>query len=350
MSNKSWKPWCCIDHCSATHHADVVEKARYDTKPSKSAGWGANMPSAGLDNVVCVNTPTPGTSEDPVTRADRLKLIEAWGSIKEQELSRRPDSRFCNTLVIPVPNELSLEVDVQIGAEVCTKLFGQEYAYSFSIHQKGDGDTTGTTTSTAAAARIVANNHIHVMFSERNLVTGLKGSGGGRRDGKHGEDRRPFKEPSRLRAMVNDALADSLRKRGYRIGANTGADKKVRLPRGEYEANRYQEQAEIAVAEAEKRVQEKRVEVEMLRRDLREAELEKSRQLPGFRKVRANLDKAERSLKNTEIQVQLDRIQQRSQNRIKEAEKYRTDKDDRSSRTRETDRDREPDGRGGMDR
>lgn len=257
MSDKTWKPWNDVNYCSAKHHADITEKARYDTKFSKSAGWGCNMPSRGLDNVVYVNNPA-GTREDPAMRADRLQLIASWGLIKEQELTRRPtDARFCSTLFIPVPNELSISDDVNIGAEICTKLFGQEYAYSFSIHRK-ESERKEAIPTGKAAAYSVTNNHIHVMFSERSMVTGKKGSGDGR----------PFKKPDALRRLINDALAESLVKRGYKIGSNGGQDKKVRVSPGEYQANRMQEEAEIAVDLAEKAVEEKRAEIAVLAQDL----------------------------------------------------------------------------------
>lgn len=342
MPDKNWKPWNDINHCSAKHHPDITEKARYDSKPSKSAGWGCNMSASGLSNVLYVNNPA-GMKEDPHSRHDRLQMIASWSDIKTQELTRRPtDARFCNTLFIPLPNELSVEEDVNIGAEICGKLFGQEYPYSFSIHLK-ESERKEATPTGKAAAYSVTNNHIHIMFSERNLTTGKKGSGGG----KHGKECRPFKQKDGLRKMINAALGESLTRRGYKIGANTGEDKKVRIPRGEYQLNQKQNEAEIAVSEAEKAVEEKRAERDALSRDLEamEREFEAQEKAPRQRPVGPqiqrhgiDLNAMEKGMNDLKDKVTKDRDQQKDQSRQR-SQSPREQELDRTDRTERNDRD-----------
>ncbi len=42
---------------------------------------------------------------------------------------------------------------------------------------------------------------------------------------------RKFKQRDALRKLINSALSDALTKRGWKIGTNTGTEKKVRVSR-----------------------------------------------------------------------------------------------------------------------
>ncbi|OPY01456.1 MAG: hypothetical protein A4E60_01693 [Syntrophorhabdus sp. PtaB.Bin047] len=351
---KTWKPWCDIDYSSSAHNADVRAKSYYDSKPSKSIGGGANMPELGMDDAMWINDPHhpspsltditigPDDIASGLTREDRLNIVHEWIGVKEAELARRRDARFLTTCFIPIPNELSQRDAIRVGNEMCQALFGGDHLYSFSVHAKET--TIKKIAGNAVAVHSRQNNHIHIIFSERRLSDGKKGTGASRK----------FKQRDALRKMINSALSDALIRRGYKIGTNTGADKKTRVSRAQQRAMEREEQQALAVQQVELEVAEKRDEIGTLDQEIagleREiAAMEKGRQLPNARKIHANLDKAERGMKDLEIQQQLDRINARSQARIKEAEKYRGQiKDDRSSRTRENTR--EPDTRDGIDR
>ncbi len=347
MPEKAWKPWCDIDYSSSAHNPDVRGKAYYDSKPSKSIGGGANMPSLGCDDAMWLNDPadpSPSLSEITVdaeeiasglTRDDRLGIVREWVGVKERELARRRDARFMTTCFIPIPNELSASDAVQVGHEICLSLFQGDHLYSFAVHGKETKLKKIAGSSVATYSR--QNNHIHIIFSERRLSDGKKGTGAARK----------FKQKDALRKLINSALADALIRRGYKIGTNTGADKKTRLSRAQQRAREREEQQALAVRQAELEAKEKRDEIGAIDKEIAELErevaaMEKGR-IPSFGKVHANLDKAERSMKDLDIQQQLDRINQRNQTRIKEAEKYR------SSRTKQPDREPGRD-RGGIDR
>ncbi|NLT23077.1 MAG: MobA/MobL family protein [Syntrophorhabdus sp.] len=354
MPDKTWKPWNDIDYSSSKHNPDVRGKAYYDSKPSKSIGGGANMPELGMDDAMYLNDPadpSPSLSEvtvideiaSGITKEDRLAIVREWVQVKERELARRRDARFTTTCFVPIPNELSQRDAVRVGHEICRALFDGDHLYSFSVHAKESvvKKLTGNTVATYSRQ----NNHIHILFSERRLSDGKKGTGASRK----------FKQRDALRKLINSALADSLTKRGYKITANTGAEKKTRVSRAQQRAREREQQQALAVSQVELEVAEKRNEIGAMDKEIAELErevtsLEKGRQVPSFSKVHANLDKAERGMKDLEIQQQLDRINQRSQARLEADKKYRSGQDkNRSSRTRENVT-REPDARDGIDR
>lgn len=324
---KTWIPWNDIDYSSSKHNVNVKQKAYYDSTPSKSIGGGGNIPELGMDDVMWISDPanpsptlTDITMVDDIasglTKEDRLAIVHEWVQVKERELARRKDARFVTTAFIPIPNELSARDAVKVGHEICRSLFEGDHLYSFSVHSKE------TTVKKKIAGGAVAtysrqNNHIHIIFTERRLSDGRKGTGAARK----------FKGHDALRKMINAALAESLIKRGYKITANAGDQKKKRISRAQQRAREREEQQALAVQQIELEAKEKRDEIAGLDKEIAVMErevtaMEKGRQLPNARKVNAALDQAAHT--QDEIRQQLDAISQRSQARIKEAEKYRS--------------------------
>lgn len=337
---KTWKPWCDIDYSSSAHNPDVRGKAYYDSKPSKSIGGGANMPSLGCDDAMWLNDPadpSPSLSEITVdaeeiasglTRDDRLGIVREWVGVKERELARRRDARFMTTCFIPIPNELSQRDAVRVGNEMCQALFGGDHLYSFSVHAKESAMKKISGNAVAVHSR--QNNHIHIIFSERRLSDGKKGTGSARK----------FKVKDALRKMINSALSDALVRRGYKITANTGADKKTRLSRAQQRAREREEQQALAVQQAELEAKEKRDEIgtldneiELLEREVAAMEKAPSRQRPVAPQVPRqgiDFDRLDQGMNNLKDQVQADRTKQKeSRSRTHETPQHEHDRPDR---------------------
>lgn len=256
MPEKTWIPWNNVDYSSASHNPAVKQKAYYDSTPSKSIGGGANMPNLGCDDAMWLNdpaSPSPNITEVTVvdeiasglTKEDRLAIVREWVSVKERELARRRDARFFTTCFIPVPNELSARDAVRVGHEICQVLFSGDHLYSFSVHAKET--TIKKIAGNAVAVHSRQNNHIHIIFSERRLSDGKKGTGASRK----------FKQRDALRKMINSALSDALIRRGYKITANAGDQKKKRISRAQQRAREREEQQALAVQQAALEVKQK---------------------------------------------------------------------------------------------
>lgn len=273
MSSKTWRPWCDIDYSSASHNSDVKQKAYYDSKPSKSIGGGGNMPDLGMDEVMYLNdpaNPSPSLIEvtvvdeiaSGITKEDRLAMVREWVGVKQRELAKRRDARFMTTAFIPIPNELSQREAVQVGHEMCLALFSGDHLYSFSVHGKESNVRRIKDGRVIEYARL--NNHIHIIFSERRLSDGKKGTGAARK----------FKGRDALRKLINSVLSDALIRRGYKIGTNTGADRKTRISRAQHRAREREEQQALLVEQAEFETKEKRAEIERLEREIEQLETE----------------------------------------------------------------------------
>jgi len=281
--SKVWKPWNDIDYSSSKHNPDVKQKAYYDSKPSKTIGGGANMPELGMDDAMWLNDPshpsptlTDITVVDEIasglTKDDRLSMVREWTQVKQAELAKRKDARFMTTAFIPIPNELSASDAVRVGHEICRSLFEGDYLYSFGVHAKET--KLKRIAGNAVAMHSRQNNHIHIIFSERRLSDGKKGSGSARK----------FKQKDALRKLINSALADALVRRGYKITANAGTDKKTRVSRAQQRAREREEQQALAVTQAELEVAEKRDEIGTLDKEIAAMEKElvdAQRKVPG---------------------------------------------------------------------
>jgi|GEM_PF-6759222 len=320
MPEKVWKPWNDIDYSSAAHNPDVRAKAYYDSKPSKSIGGGCNMPDLGCDDAMWLNDPhrpSPALNDitvvdeiaSGITKDDRLNIVHEWIGVKERELARRRDARFMTTAFIPIPNELSAKDAVRVGHEMCLALFGGDHLYSFSVHAKET--TIKKIAGNAVATHSRQNNHIHIIFSERRLSDGRKGTGASRK----------FKQRDALRKLINAALADSLIRRGYKITANAGADKKTRISRAQQRAQEREEQQALAVAQVELEAKEKRdeigamdKEIEALEKEVAAMEKTPSRQRPVAPQVPRqgiDFDRLDQGMNNLKDQVQADRQKQK---------------------------------------
>lgn len=325
--SKTWKPWNNVDYSSASHHPEVKQKAHYDSTPSKSIGGGCSMPSLEMEDAMWVSDPTnpsPAPTDiaiatdgiaDGISREDRLAIVREWVAVKERELSRRKDARFLTTCFVPIPNELSTRDAVQLGHEMCQALFGGDHLYSFNIHAKET--TIKKIAGGAVATYSRQNNHIHIIFSERRLSDGKKGTGTARK----------FKQHDALRKMINSALADSLIRRGYKITANVGADKRKRIHRVKYRIQEREEQQALAVEEAKLEAKQKRDEIASMDKEIEVAErevatLEKARSkrphAPQIHRPGIDFDHLNQGMDNLRDKVKSDHSKQ------KEARRERT--------------------------
>jgi len=339
MPEKVWKPWNDIDYSSAAHNPDVRAKAYYDSKPSKSIGGGCNMPDLGCDDAMWLNDPhrpSPALNDitvvdeiaSGITKDDRLNIVHEWIGVKERELARRRDARFMTTAFIPIPNELSAKDAVRVGHEMCQALFGGDHLYSFSVHAKET--TIKKIAGNAVATHSRQNNHIHIIFSERRLSDGRKGTGASRK----------FKQRDALRKLINSALSDALIRRGYKIGTNTGAEKKTRISRAQQRAREREEQQALVVEQAELDVAEKRdeiagldKEIEELEREIRAQEKAPSRQRPRAPQTPRqgiDFDRLTQGMSDLKDQVSKDRQKQKESRRERtEAPQHEHDRPER---------------------
>lgn len=257
-TSSTWSSWCDIDFSSAAHHPDIKQKAAYDTAPGKSIGGGCHMPAIttleGMDDRLYLIDPAnknPPPRRDieidrdgitnNIMRDERLAIVRQWVRTKENELTIRKDARFARTIFIPIPNELSARDAVRFGDMLCRSLFA-DHQYSFSVHAK-ETILKKHVPGGRVAEFARKNNHVHIMFSERSLTTGKKGTG----------DARPFKGRVQLHRLVVTKSDEILAKKfGITIRKpNAGDEKKVRVPRAQYYAQLEEDKLLLAAIEAE---------------------------------------------------------------------------------------------------
>lgn len=277
MSNKNtWSSWCDIDYSSAAHHGDIKQKAAYDTRLSKSIGGGCHMPAVEIEGMADRLYLVDPVDKNParenieidgegittnVMREERLAIVSQWVRTKNNELAIRKDARFATSLFIPIPNQLDARDAVRFGDQLCRSLFA-DHQYSFSVHSK---ETIVKKQITGGKVGEFArkNNHIHIMFSERSLATGKKGTGASR----------PFKGKDKLRRMVVAKSDEILSKKfGVTIRKPNGYEKKIRISRGQYFAQQQEEKLRFAVLEAENERADVEAKVEQYEHDCQQLE------------------------------------------------------------------------------
>ncbi len=139
--------------------------------------------------------------------------------------------------------------------------------------------------------------------------------------------------------MINAALADALKKRGYKIGTNTGNEKKTRISRAQQRAKEREEQQALAVQQAELEVKEKRDELGTLDKEIAELEQEVAamEKAPSPRRPVApqvprqgiDFDRLTQGMNNLKEQVKMDRMKQKEPRQRSQAPQPEHDRPER---------------------
>lgn len=350
----------------------IAENGKYINRASESLGGGCHLPSLGDEY--------SGMSTIAMSRRDRNKITRRFAQIEREEKARYKGTRTGYSVKIPIPNGLSIEQGIELGDRICNLVLGDRHEYAFSLHRgeipkeyrremeaKERDPLTGKMRFTARARairrviRTEDNRHLHVTFKELPLGRKDKKTVRWMQEKKHGVMllRRHPLEPDGTRARhgFDDALEEILsQKYGIKPGASTP---ETRRPRISQEVFKVRQKEAILAAEIEENQHDLDEIIAAMREDQVQWEETKQSYDDQIRALEKGLDpsgKRPRSPRSDRpldpaVQAQLDRINQRSQARIREAEKYRSgqDKNDRS-RTR-VDNTREPGrDRGGIDR
>jgi|GEM_PF-2084379 len=347
----------------------IAENAKYINRASESLGGGCHLPSLGEEYT--------GMSTIVMSRHDRNKITRRFAVIEREEKTRYKGTRTGYSIKIPIPNGLSVEQGVELGDRICNLVLGDRHEYAFSLHrgeipneyrremdQMERDPLTGKMrlTPRARAIRKVLrsedNRHLHVTLKELPIGAKNKTSVRWMQEKKHGVMclRRHPLEPDGTRARYgfDDALEEILlRDYGIKPGTSTY---ETRRPRISQEVFKVRQKEAILAAEIEETQRDLDEIIASMREDQsRWEEIKQSYddQIRALGKGLVSPSERPRSPRpdrplDPAVQAQLDRINQRSQARIQQAEKHRTPDKDRSSRTRDNTRDR--DGRGGIDR
>lgn len=381
MSNlpESWTAFCDVKFLGGRPHmqkrkgketgklvlpTSIAENAKYINRASESLGGGCHLPSIGEEYM--------GMSTVSMSRHDRNLITRRFSQIEREEKARYRGTRTGYSVKIPIPNGLSIEQGIELGDRLCNLVLADRHEYAFSLHrgeipaeyrremdEKERDPVTGKTrlTPRARAIRRVIrtedNRHLHVTMKELPIGAKNKTSVRWMQEKKHGVMllRRHPLEPdgTRVRYGFDDALEEILMQEyGIKPGASTY---ETRRPRISQEVYKVRQREAILAAEIEETQRDLDEIIASMRED--QGRWEETKQayddqilaiqkglVPPSQKSRS--PRPDRPL-DPAVQAQLDRINQRSQARIKEAEKYRgQDK----SRTRENDREPEHGDRG----